>query len=724
MIRLTIDGKEVSVPEGTLILDAAKQVDIDIPIFCYHEALGPLGACRMCLVEVEQAHNLATACTTRVREGMVVFTNSKGARQAREGVLGFLLVNHPLDCPVCDKGGECVLQDNTFEHGPDVGFYEGPKMKRIKDYPINPFILLDQERCILCQRCTRFMTEYVGNEQLMMRGRGVETVVATVDDVPLDSPYAGNIIDLCPVGALLPASYRFKARPWNITIVDSICPHCPMGCTLSTTSRDAKTLGPGEVTGPTGSTSSINAHPGHILRVQGRVNERSHREWLCDRGRFSYDFAQTNERVIVPLHRGTEVAWEEALVEAVQTVQKAKRLAVYSLGSHTCEEEGAMAAFAKEVLHATTVRILPEASGSISQELQGNLTDVQEADLILLVGADVSDQLPVLQLLIEEAQRQGAKTVSFGLKTIEANRAFTYRLGGQTERVTNWLLENEGEVDSAKRLVIVWDGQEPTLETTFADLKKRRSERTVVLPTHTGRNLLGARRFGFAAWQPEVQAPDAVILFGDSLEAHGLATKILASWSSDAPMIQIGSFPDPKAELFLPTPTWGELSGSYVNFEGIRQYMMPAVIPPVGLPSTVRVLQRLALAMQASWQVPALVEEQQSVLSIAQDVIVPDGSDDALHLVPMRSVRQETTAESTYGRQKPRQASILVAQQTIEQKLGSPAEEEVILRQGQMEWVVRVIIDDGLQLGLLLGYGLPGAYAGAVELHPRAVSAC
>ncbi|MFZ0380031.1 MAG: 2Fe-2S iron-sulfur cluster-binding protein, partial [Solirubrobacteraceae bacterium] len=234
IIQLTIDGREVRAPEGMMLVDAAKQGDIEIPYFCYEPKLGqPVGACRMCLVEIEGIPKLQTSCSTAVKDGMVVHTQTERVHHAQNAIVEFLLVNHPLDCPVCDKGGECPLQDITFGWGLGRSRFIEPKRHFEKPLALSPLIAIDRERCILCYRCVRFSQEISEDYQLIFTERAAHTFVGTYDGHPYVAPFSGNIVELCPVGALTSRPYRFRARPWDIEGAGSVCTLCPAQCNVT-----------------------------------------------------------------------------------------------------------------------------------------------------------------------------------------------------------------------------------------------------------------------------------------------------------------------------------------------------------------------------------------------------------------------------------------------------------------------------------------------------------
>ncbi len=263
-----------------MLVDAAKQGDVEIPYFCYEPKLGqPVGACRMCLVEIEGIPKLQTSCSTPVRDGMVVITTSDRVKHAQNAVVEFLLVNHPLDCPVCDKGGECPLQDISFGWGAGRSRFIEPKRHFKKPLELSPLVAIDRERCILCYRCVRFSQEVAEDHQLVFLDRGDHTFVGTHDGRPYVAPFSGNIIELCPVGALTSTAYRFRARPWDIEGSGTVCTLCPSQCNVELTIRD----------------------DAKVVRVLARDNEEVDDGWLCDKGRFGYQSFASPERITAPL---------------------------------------------------------------------------------------------------------------------------------------------------------------------------------------------------------------------------------------------------------------------------------------------------------------------------------------------------------------------------------------------------------------------------------------
>jgi ferredoxin len=281
-VRLTIDGVAVEVPKGTGLVEAALAAGIEIPVFCYEPRLGPpVGACRMCLCEITPGPpKPQAACTLTAQDGMVVRTalTSDVAAEAQHATLEFILVNHPLDCPVCDKGGECPLQDLTFRYGPGNTRMTFPKRTFDKPIPVSPLIALDRERCILCYRCTRFSELVAEDGQLVAVNRGAASMIATFQDEPYRAPFSGNVIELCPVGALTSTTYRFEARPWEIQEAPTVCGLCPVGCNVQATTREGK-----------------------VKRILSRNHPDVDRGWLCDKGRFAYGHLNASDRLRDPL---------------------------------------------------------------------------------------------------------------------------------------------------------------------------------------------------------------------------------------------------------------------------------------------------------------------------------------------------------------------------------------------------------------------------------------
>jgi NADH-quinone oxidoreductase subunit G len=401
-ITFEIDGREVTADEGTMLVDAAKTGDVEIPYFCYERKLGPpVGACRMCLVEIEGIPKLQTSCSTPVKDGMVVHTTTERVKAAQNAVVEFLLVNHPLDCPVCDKGGECPLQDISYGWGLGKSRMIEPKRHFKKPLEVSPLVAIDRERCILCYRCVRFSQEIAEDYQLVFLERGDHTYVGTHDGRPYVAPFSGNIIELCPVGALTSTAYRFRARPWDVEGAGSVCVGCASQCNVEYTVRDDD----------------------KVLRVLARDNEDVDDGWLCDKGRFGYESFHSADRVLTPLVRdgGTlrETSWERALDEAAKALAKGGERTAAIAGGRTTNEEGYLLqrllrdGLGSPHLDARAAGALdPEQARVLAKpELSARVSDIDYADAVLVVEVEPIDEAPVLDLRVRKARRRNGTRV-------------------------------------------------------------------------------------------------------------------------------------------------------------------------------------------------------------------------------------------------------------------------------------------------------------------------
>jgi NADH-quinone oxidoreductase subunit G len=395
-ITLTIDGREIAATEGEMLHDAARKGDVEIPVFCYDPKLGdPVGACRMCLVEIEGIPKLQTSCSTPVRDGMVVHTRTEQVKHAQSAVVEFLLVNHPLDCPVCDKGGECPLQDITQGWGPGKSRVIDEKRHFEKPIELSPLVAIDRERCILCYRCVRFSQEVSEDAELQLLERGDRTFVGTFDDRPYVAPFHGNITELCPVGALTNYTYRFRARPWDIEQAGSVCTLCPSQCNVSFTVRDEK-----------------------VKRVLGRDNAEVDDGWLCDRGRYGFEMFADATRVDGPRLKGDAAAsWNEAIAIAAAGLRRAGTATAAIVGDASNEEGYLVQQLLREALGSPDVDSRSsrgpgrEALVRLAQpNLSARVRDIDDADVILVVGTDPLHSSPILDLRIRKAiRRNGAR---------------------------------------------------------------------------------------------------------------------------------------------------------------------------------------------------------------------------------------------------------------------------------------------------------------------------
>jgi len=408
LVTITIDGYEVSVPKGTLVIRAAELVGIQVPRFCDHPLLDPVGACRQCIVEVEGQRKPLTACTTTVTEGMVVRTQltSPVARKAQAGIIEMLLINHPLDCPVCDKGGECPLQNQAMSNGAGESRFSDTKRTYAKPLAISSQVLLDRERCVLCARCTRFQQQIAGDPFIELFERGALQQVAIYTDQPFESYFSGNTIQICPVGALTGAAYRFRARPFDLVSTPMVCEHCASGCALRTDHRRGKVL----------------------RRLAGSdpdVNE----EWNCDKGRWAFTYSQQGDRLAAPLVRDestgrlVEASWTEALARAARGLAAAREqggVGVLPGGRLTVEDAYAYAKFARVVLGTNDVdsRARPHsdeelaflasnvAGRYVGQPGAVTYADLEGAPAVLLAGFEPEEESPIVFLRLRKGVRR------------------------------------------------------------------------------------------------------------------------------------------------------------------------------------------------------------------------------------------------------------------------------------------------------------------------------
>jgi NADH-quinone oxidoreductase chain G len=393
-VTVTIDGVEVQADAGELVIKVAQDHGVYIPRFCWHERMKPVGMCRMCLVEIEGQRGLPPACTATVTDGMVVHTQTPGVKKAQEGVLEFLLINHPLDCPVCDRGGECPLQDLTFGYGPGESRFVEEKRHFAKPIAISELVLLDRERCILCARCTRFADEVAGDPLIQFVERGAEMQVLTFPGEPFTSYFSGNTVQICPVGALLASPYRFRARPWDLSSVETSCQQCSLGCRIA-----------------------LQSSADRLVRVLGVDSEPLNHGWLCDKGRFAFDYVHHADRIVEPQVRGidgarAEATWPEALDAAASGLAGAldrggpSSVAVIGGARGTNEDAYAWARLAKGVLKTDNVDC-QLGDGLPAEVVNGmpraRLSDCDTARAIVVLAPDLKEELAVTYLRVKRA---------------------------------------------------------------------------------------------------------------------------------------------------------------------------------------------------------------------------------------------------------------------------------------------------------------------------------
>src|SRR4051794_4914214 len=383
-----------------MLVDAAKYGDVEIPVFCYEPKLGqPVGACRMCLVEIEGIPKLQTGCSTPVKDGMVVHTQTQRVHDAQRAVVEFLLINHPLDCPVCDKGGECPLQNQAMSNGRGESRFQETKRTFPKPINISAQILLDRERCVLCARCTRFSEQIAGDPFISMLERGALQQVGIYEKEPFESYFSGNTVQICPVGALTGAAYRFRARPFDLVSTPTVCEHCASGCALRTDHRRGRVMR-------------------RLAGDEPEVNE----EWNCDKGRWAFKYASAQDRLTTPLVRETDgtlvpTSWADALDVAANGLARARGATGVLVGGRvTTEDAYAYAKFARLVLDTNDVdfRARPhsdEEAAFLAAQVAGRpvettYADLEKAPAVLLAGFEPEEESPIVFLRLRKAVRR------------------------------------------------------------------------------------------------------------------------------------------------------------------------------------------------------------------------------------------------------------------------------------------------------------------------------
>jgi len=487
-VTLTIDGQAITVPEGTLVVDAARMAGIDIPVFCYHPKMEPVGMCRMCLVEIGRPlidrntgqaildekgdpklqfmPKLETACTNPVSEGMVVLTSSEKARAGQKSTIEFLLTSHPLDCPICDKGGECPLQNLTMAYGPGKGrFLYDEKMHLAKNVPLGPLIYLDQERCIQCARCVRFQDEIVGDAVLGFGERGRAMQIISLSEPPFDSVFSGNTTDICPVGALTTADFRFGARPWELSASASICAQCSVGCNITFNTRRAARAG-GRVV---------------IKRVMPRQNEEVNEIWICDKGRFAYHYTESRKRLTRPLMRKDgklgRASWEAATRLAAEAFAQAKKnFVVLASGRLSNEDLFNLKALADH-LGGRAVLYSDMGGGDLTALVGvGPGTDFGQmgrGTAIVVVASDLYEEAPIWYLRLKQAAERGATLIVANPRPTRLERfaSFVVRYAYGDEVKTIQSLTKKGKIGDAlqaRNLVVLFGSEGLGLEGSTA----------------------------------------------------------------------------------------------------------------------------------------------------------------------------------------------------------------------------------------------------------------
>jgi NADH-quinone oxidoreductase subunit G len=667
LVTVTLDGREVQVERGELLIKAAERHGTYVPRFCWHERLKPVGMCRMCLVEIEGMRGLQISCATPAADGMVVHTTTDAVRTAQDGVLEFLLVNHPLDCPVCDRGGECPLQDQTLAFGPGESRFIEEKRHFDKPIPISDLVFLDRERCIQCGRCTRFAAEVAGDPLIDFGGRGGDTEVIVYPDEPFRSYFSGNTVQICPVGALTAHPYRFRARPWDLEATETACTACAVGCR-----------------------GSLESTSNRLVRLLGVDVEPVNQGWLCDKGRYGLEWVHSEARVAGPLVRSVgelvETTWPEALDQAADALRQVvdargpDAVAVLGGAHGTNEEAYVWARFAKGVLGTDHVDA-QLGDGLPARVVLGmpraTIPDLDSARAIVVVGADVKEELPVLFLRVRRAVTDlGVPLVDLAARdhglTPYATCVFRHPPGepGDAAAAVHAALTGRGQPGPGEALATATAGREgpvvvilgrasvaepaaPTVHAAatlagvpgvrFLSALRRANVHGALdlgltpgfLP---GRVTLEAGREHFErAWgrAPSTAGRDAtgilqaaaagqvdtLVLVGcDPLADFPDRSLARAALENVDRIIAVSAFLDGSAEratVVLPPAVWGEQAGSTSNLEGRVQRLGRRVTPEGSTLESWRIPAELAARFDVDFDLETITEVQDEIAQVA-----------------------------------------------------------------------------------------------------------
>ncbi len=601
-VTLTINDREITVVKGRTLVEAASEAGIEIPVFCYEPRLGAgVGACRMCLCEIEGMPKLQTACTTPAADGMVVNSHSGRAKEGQDAVLEFLLLNHPLDCPVCDKGGECPLQDLTFRYGPGVTRMTLPKRTHDKPVPVSPLIKLDRERCILCYRCTRFSESVSGDMQLVTENRGAHSMITTFEGRPYTNEFSGNVTELCPVGALTSTTYRFKARPWEIQNVPTVCTGCAVGCNISASIRE-----------------------GHVVRVLSRNHPEVDEGWLCDRGRYALGHLRAPDRVTSALIRGGRGLEPVAQTDALEHVSERLRttaakfgagsIAVLSSATQTNEESHLWARILAEGLAGGISVCGPDGHSGLDTlaPYLASIADLDTAGAIVVAGdTELSQRAPVVELRIRKAVTAGAKVITVGvggtrLETLRGAHHISTAAGtahATLMTATDPASELGGALEGAEQVVLIWNGRVgQAAADILAYLAHSLDARVLITPAG---NELGAHAAGLGTHSPSeaLEAVEsgqikAIVLLGaDPVGDWTNGERWRGALARAQFVLQVTAFQNDSsgwATTIVPASESLEQEGTVTNLEGRVQRLRAAATPPPGV--------RTATTGRQSWE--------------------------------------------------------------------------------------------------------------------------
>ena len=666
-VTVTIDGFEIIVPKGTLVIRAAELLGLQIPRFCDHPLLEPAGACRQCLVEVAGQVKPLASCTTTCTEGMTVRTQltSAVAEKAQRGVMELLLINHPLDCPMCDKGGECPLQNQAMSAGQgDTRFADG-KRTFAKPVAISTEVLLDRERCISCTRCTRFSEQIAGDPFIEFFERGPDQFIGTADGKPFDSYFSGNTVQICPVGALTGAAYRFRSRPFDLVSTPSVCEHCASGCRQRTDSRR-----------------------GRVTRRLAGSDPEVNEEWNCDKGRWAFTYATQPDRLVTPLVRDeggvlAPASWPEALAAAAAGLAGARgRAGVLTGGRLTLEDAYGYAKFARVALGTNDIdlRARPHsveesqflAAAVAGREVAVSYTDLERAPAVLLAGFEPEDESPIVFLRLRKAARRGriaiyslapfassglAKMAGVLLPTVPGGEAGALsrlaggqRLDGAWAAAVAALAADGAVIMAGERLAEV-----PGALTAVAGLAAATGAELAWVPRRAGERgaidagaLPGLLPLGRPVWEPQARAEvarawgvgslpgdlgrdggqilaaaaggdiDALVIAGvdpGDLADEAAALDALAATPFVVSLEVRASAVTDRADVVLPVAAVVEKSGTFVNWEG-RPGTFGTVLGVPGMESDLQVLGRIADEMDVHLGLPDAAAARRELASL------------------------------------------------------------------------------------------------------------
>jgi len=587
-VGITIDGRETRVPKGTLVLDAATELGIHIPIYCAHAKMEPVAVCRMCLVNIEKFPKPQPACATVASEGMVVRTNLPEVTKLREGMLEFLLLNHPLDCPVCDRGGECDLQDFTFRYGPGISrFPITEKVHFRKAVPLSQHIELDQERCILCWRCVRYYDEITGEKEIVLMQRGVDTLIATFNDQQLQSRFQGNLPEVCPVGALTHREYRFVSRPWDLQRTASVCPECSYGCNINVDSRDFE-----------------------VRRFASRDNPQVDDMWLCDRGRYSFPKWNTSERIRRPVlttdNESRDVSVLDAISQSARRLREiadeygAESIGVLGSASSTNEELFLLERLARQVIATPHIDHQLEAFADLSaKEHELGIAEIEECDVVVILGTEPEEQAPVLTLRLYKAERKrGAKVVRLASDVPVADAVAAAKGGARVGLIVDETNRTHaaavaGALGSVRRLTITRGVNGRGAKDLGLLPNAGPGYTTVAKPGKNGRQILE----GLAAGELR-----GLLMLGPNPALEAEADLLERALRKAACVIAIETRPgivSRAATVVIPGHAIFEKAGSVTNVEGRVQRIRTALPPASSTPTETRILSSIAAQMGA-----------------------------------------------------------------------------------------------------------------------------